>query len=112
LKLVTGAVAARGDVVREAVPKVEGAAKLKLVRAQDATMDAAINTARHDLISDLPFCARRLNFKSTGAETWFRNGFDAKPQTCSAMLRFRLGALSLRLHRNAPGLPDEKATVA
>jgi hypothetical protein len=45
------------------VPKVEGAAKLKLVTAQNATMDAAITSARHDLISISPF-AREVGASS------------------------------------------------
>jgi hypothetical protein len=53
LKVVAGGVAVR-DVGARA-PKVEGAAKLELVTVQNATMDAAINTARHDLIFHLPF---------------------------------------------------------
>jgi len=53
LKDVAGAVA-RDGAWRDAVPKVDGAAKLKLVSAENATIDAAINTARHDLIMRSP----------------------------------------------------------
>jgi hypothetical protein len=54
LNEVAGAIEAGEGAARDVVPNVEGAAKLKLVRAENATIDAAINTARHDLMMRLP----------------------------------------------------------
>jgi hypothetical protein len=54
LKAVVAGVEERENGGREGVPKVEGAAKLKLVTMQNARADATVTSARNDLIGISP----------------------------------------------------------